>query len=458
MTRGATVAASPIGADSDRHLLVPQLEGAGATSVWIGVVDAPVEGLRLVIGPTERPIPAAWETFEAAGRRLRAQRVPLTDLPPRTTIPIRLMDGATAVADATITTLPTALPSPAERPFTILFGSCFCAAEDPAGDAGSTLGRLPPDARPDLTVLCGDQVYLDSPVLHYLARTHTPDELAGELLANYLSTWTQAYPLGGFRRVHQLGSMAFSPDDHDLWNNAPSIAPHVRDTWSTAGRAAWLKAARQLDRLFQAATPGVTAQVGALSIFVGDTRMARTEDRSRFMDPAQFEALRSWVQGLAGPGVLVTGQTLFAADTGFKGHVSDFTLPDYRQYRDLVSVLAATQHDLIVLTGDVHFGRVATATLASGRRIVELVASPMALVSALVGGKWKPTPPVFPAIPVPGVPQVPIVNGLYKETGNHAMTVGFSGIGQAVRLQATSWPIRPCQPAVGKPVHSTELH
>ena len=118
----------------------------------------------------------------------------------------------------------------------------------------------------------------------------------------------------------------------------------------------------------------------------------------------------------------------------------------------------ATPHDLVILTGDVHFGRVASCTLPSGRRIVELIASPLALVSPLVGGHWKATPGMFPAIPVPGVVQVPLTNEAYQQTANHAMTVGFSGVGQAVRLKATSWPIRPRQPAVGTVVHTTDLH
>lgn len=444
--------------DSERHLLVPQFAGGGSLSLWIGVVDAPVDGLRLVVGTTERPLPDAWEAFDAGGRRFRSQRVPVAGLPPRASVPARLLDGGVVVANATITTLPAILPSPVERPFTILFGSCFAAAEDAGGAAGSTLARLPPDARPDLTILCGDQNYLDTPFLHYLAHTHTPDELAAELLVNYLRTWSQAGPLSGFRRVHQLASVAFESDDHDLWNNAPSVAPLVRDTWTAGGRATWLALARRLYQQFQAVAPGATASVGGLSLFIGDTRLARTDDRVRFMDPPQFEALRSWVHGLAGPGVLVLGQPIFAGEAGPKGYFCDWGLPDHRQYRDLVAVLAATPHDLVVLTGDVHFGRAASCTLPSGRRIVELISSPLALVSSLAGGTWKATPGVFPAVAVPGVAGAAIIDEPFQLTADQAMTVGFSGVGQAVRLTATSWPIRACQPAVGTVVLTTELH
>jgi hypothetical protein len=235
--------------------------------------------------------------------RLRSQRVPVTGRPARSSVLIQLIDGTGQVlATTTLTTMPGTLPSPVERPFTILFGSCFAGARDTPGDAGATFARLPPDARPDLTILCGDQVYLDTPLLHWLTRTHPPEELAAEFLANYLATWTQAGPLSGFRRIHQLASVAFTSDDHDYWNNAPSIAPHVIDTWTEHGRTAWLDAAHRLYRQFESTTPFQSIRVGPLSLFIADTRTARTGDRLSFMDAAQFDALRAWVHGLPGPG------------------------------------------------------------------------------------------------------------------------------------------------------------
>ena len=443
--------------ESDRHLLVPHLAPAGRSSVWVGVVDAPVDGLRLKAGPIDRPIPDAWDTFEAGGRRLRTQRIGLDGLPERASIPVVLTDAAQVLATARITTLPVRLPTVADRPFTILFGSCFCARRDAAGAVGATFARLPPDARPDLTLLCGDQAYLDEPALHYLAHTHRPDELAAELLATCLETWTQAGPLSGFRRVHQLASVAFSSDDHDLWNNAPSLGPLARDTWTAGGRAAWLDAARRLYRLFQADAPWQVVDVGALSIFVGDTRMARTEDHARFMEPSQLAALQSWVAGLRGPGALVTGQPVFTETTGLKGDLMDRGLADFQQYGELVRILLGARHDIVILTGDVHFGRAASCRLANGRQIVELIASPFALVSDFAAGHWKPAPGRFPAVPVPGEPGAHIATEAYRETANHAMTVGFSGVGPEVRMQATSWPVRAGQPAVGTPVLSTRL-
>ena len=299
--------------------------------------------------------------------------------------------------------MPGALPSPVERPFTILFGSCFAGARDTPGDAGATFARLPPDARPDLTVLCGDQVYLDTPLLHWLTRIHPPEELAAEFLANYLGTWTQAGPLSGFRRIHQLASVAFTSDDHDYWNNAPSIAPHVIDTWTEHGRTAWLEVA-------DAAVPpvrdddAVPVDPGRAAVGVHRRHADRADGRSAVVHG------RVAVRGPAdvgprvcpGPGALVLGQPIFTAEAGLKGYIADWGLPDYRQYRDLVALLASTPHDIVVLTGDVHFGRVASCTLPGGRRIVELIASPLALVDGLVGGNWKPAPGDVPDGPGAG--------------------------------------------------------
>ena len=56
--------------ESDRHLLVAQLIG-GAPTVWVGVVDVPVAGLRLDVGGVAVPLPDAWESFIGGGRTLR---------------------------------------------------------------------------------------------------------------------------------------------------------------------------------------------------------------------------------------------------------------------------------------------------------------------------------------------------------------------------------------------------
>ena len=444
--------------ESERHLLVAHMGGSNRASAWVGTVDAPVDGLRLNVGSAERPLPAAWQTYQAGGRTLRVQRVPLDGLPPRSRHDLRLHDGGNVVAVASVTTLPGYLPSPAERPFTLLLGSCFSVAQDPEGAAGATVSRLPAEARPELVVLTGDQVYLDSPALHFLKSTHNPDELAAELIVRYATTWAQASGIGGYRRLLGAASTVFCSDDHDFWNNAPNPAPYVRDTWTSGGRTAWLDAARRLFGLFQAEGAGTQFDIGQLSVFVADTRFGRAEDRSVFMPPAQLTALQAWVRGLRAPGALITGQPIFAAETGWKGNFFDWALPDFRQYRELVTALSGTAHDILILTGDVHFGRVATCQLPSGRRLIEIIASPLALIDPFATGKWAQAPSLFPTVASPGVPQSPVATEPYRRTDDHFAILGFSGVGASVRVSLTSWGVQHALPPTGEVVYSTELH
>jgi len=444
--------------ESERHLLVAHLAAANRVSAWVATLDAPVNGLRLVVGATERALPAAWQNYQAGGRTLRVQRVPLNGLAARSRHELRLVDRGQVVATASATTMPGYLPSPGERPFTLLLGSCFSVAQDPAGAAGATVSRLPAEARPELVVLTGDQVYLDSPALHFLKSTHKPDELAAEMIASYVSTWAQHGTVGGYRRLLGAASSVYCSDDHDFWNNAPNPAPYVRDTWTRGGRTAWLDAARRLFGLFQAEAAGATFNIGQMSVFVADTRFARAEDRSVFMPPTQLAALQAWVRGLRAPGALVTGQPIFTAETGWKGHFFDWSLPDFRQYRDLVAALSGTSHDILILTGDVHFGRVATCRLPNGRRLIEVIASPLALVHPFAAGKWSEAPSLFPTVAPPGVPQAPVTTEPYRRADDHFATLGFTGVGATVRVSVTSWGIQPALPPTGEVVYSTELH
>jgi hypothetical protein len=175
-----------------------------------------------------------------------------------------------------------------------------------------------------------------------------------------------------------------------------------------------------------------------------DTRLARMRDRSQFVAPRELAALGAWVDALEGPGALVIGQPIFAEPAGWRGNFTDWGLADYDQYADLVRILMRARHDLLVLTGDVHFGRVSGCTLPSGASLVEVIASPFALVDPRVGGHWRPPPPVFPALPVAGVTQTAIWhNDAYRLATNQFATLEFSADGSRVLTSVKSWPIPP---------------
>jgi len=154
-----------------------------------------------------------------------------------------------------------------------------------------------------------------------------------------------------------------------------------------------------------------------------------------------MHVLEDWVSGLQGPGVLVCGQPIFAERVGFKGRFTDWNLPNYAQYPRLVELLSSAQHSIVILTGDVHFGRVATCRLPSGQELIEVISSPLSLVDKAVGGSWKRAPDFFPAINVPGIVSAPVRTETYAVTSNHFVTVEFSAIGSAVSMAARAWPI-----------------
>jgi hypothetical protein len=108
---------------------------------------------------------------------------------------------------------------------------------------GRAYAQLPAGARPEVKILCGDQVYLDDPWVHYLWHPHEITALEAEFVRNYRDTWTQE---PGFRQLLAEGANYFAPDDHEYWNNAPQAATVIRDTWASTGRRDWFNTAGQL--------------------------------------------------------------------------------------------------------------------------------------------------------------------------------------------------------------------
>ncbi len=202
---------------------------------------------------------------------------------------------------------------------------------------------------------------------------------------------------------------------------------------------------RIASRLYDdAQTPRRSEQfrVGRLSFFVLDTRLARTKLPERFARDEDLDGLAEWVRGLAGPGVLVLGQPIFVNKTGWIGYLKDLGLADFEQYGNLVRAVSVSSHDLLVLTGDVHYGRIAGCRLESGATLVEVIASPLALVDPLVKGKWQSPPKRFPAFAVPSTTQRETwVEPTHSVNDNSFATIEFSADGSRVRAAVRSWRI-----------------
>ena len=182
--------------------------------------------------------------------------------------------------------------------------------------------------------------------------------------------------------------------------------------------------------------------VGDLSVFVADTRMDRTEGTDAFATDAQLSAIETWIHGLSGPGCLVVGQLVFSGRAGWKGRWMDYGLADFGSYRRLAEALLSAQH----IRCDPHRRRAFRPGRGlvprSGGDIVEVVASPLALVAPVPKNTWKPAPSTFPEWAIPGLTRRPVQTAeAFQLNANQFSTVAFSRSGGFVRMRVRAWPV-----------------
>ena len=424
------------------HLLIPGTATATSATMWAAAIDEPDDPatLEIVVATGERQVLGSWDyDLEGGKRRVHIRRVEFTGLGERSRRLAELRRAGGTVARAMMGTLPKQVPGLEERPFTILLGSCFAQKKDGAGNVGRTFALLPSDVRPDLKLLCGDQVYLDAPSFWTVFPAVTEGELKRRLLESYLAAWTQE---PGYHTLLADGPNAFTADDHDFWNNAPKGSVTAPATLIPKLRERWRREATELYRAFQRPDPGlIKLDLDGLSIRVGEVRVDRTETDERFMTAGDLAEIRAWALGLTSPGCLVLGQVLFTAAAGTISRHMDLGLPDFRQYTELLDALRQARHAVVILTGDVHFGRVAVCQFLNGQEIVEVIASPLALVASFPSNEWKAAPGLYPAAAAPGFVQRPITTEKgYTFNANHFATIGFSRSGGRVRMRVQAWP------------------
>jgi hypothetical protein len=435
---------------SSEYLAIPADVGTTTARVWVGsVVNVPSDparvwlehapsGARWPLGQWKR-----WTVPDSADRFIRYQRVTLTGLQPDTTYPLTLKVDGRVQANAQVTTLPIALPPMTQSPFTVLLGSCFCRMQDESGRVGRAFVQLPGGAKPRIKFLVGDQVYLDSPWYRFVTPIGTK-RLARGFLDQYTTTWGQQGDSQGFNLLLSTGANYFCADDHEFWNNGPFPSSFAVNTWTSARRDTWWTIAKQLYAAFQSEQSLTRIDIGAFSTVVLDTRVNRKADRSEFMTAADLKTLAHWVDGLQSPGMLVVGQPIFATKAGFMGRFADWNLPDFAQYAEFCGVLLASRQSILVVTGDVHYGRIARAPLPSGGEIVELISSPMALVDKAAGGSWKKAPDRFPFDPIPGVKSVPVTTTAnWQLFANHFVTIDLNEFGGGLRFRVRTWETEP---------------
>lgn len=421
-------------------LLIPNEVTSREAMIWVGVIGESVTPTTLVLrsGGKEIPLTKDWVRFTTQSGRntLFYQYFKASDLQPGTDYIFELFYRSKVVSDCRVATLPEELPLVGDKPFTVLLASCFSANRPGSGAIGAYYMKLLEKENIGLKILCGDQVYLDSPALHFLFNKHSFEDLEEILLDHYVQTWTQGVrksqrarnnAAAGFSQFLQNGANFFTADDHEFWNNAPDAATLIRDSWSPTGRYNWMKIAKSLFEIFQSKKSHTIFSVGTLSFFIADTRVNRDANRMSFMSADDLAALADWVRNLKGAGVLVVGQPVFSSKAGYlKGTFGDWNLPDYAQYADFARILNGSEHSIAVLTGDVHYGRIACCQLRPGVEIYEIISSPTSLVDSRVGGKWQKASDKFPAFGIPGVVQKSVVNNFdYQFTANHFLLLNF---------------------------------
>lgn len=299
-------------------------------------------------------------------------------------------------------TLPANVPHALNETFNVLLVSCFHQAEDPGGMIGVGAGRLTGPDQPHLTLLMGDQVYLDLPSTFVFPTTTAG--LAADFEKKYLANWGGPE---GYSRVLASAPTIAIPDDHEFWNNYPHKFPLIANTESDTERNRWREAARTLYEGFQLHTPTLYGaptklDVAPLSFFLADTRSQRDFDFRFTMHPDFFPQLEQWVQHVIDNklyGIFVSGQSLFRKEPATLtdkskpnnsglGKVGDYEMFEYADYGPIVKQLARLADaglPLVCITGDVHFGRYVAASdtrrMSGQAAIYEIISSPASLVT-----------------------------------------------------------------------------
>lgn len=369
-------------------------------------------------------------------------------------------------------TLPSRIPAQGEKPFTIALSSCFYNHRD-GGRAAAAFKSLynhgADKVKPDIKFMSGDQVYLD---IGFDSLSFIPSEIRQRIADDYALHW-QA--LGS---LLSNGGTWMLPDDHEYWNDFPnykSNIPQLQALRLSSVRKAWHKASLDAVNNIQRSAKVESFTIGNdLSICLADLRTFRND---RGFTSAEFlQKIVEWAEGLTQPGVFVSPQPLIVD----KNKTENNLLSYKAQYSELLKALASSGHDIVLLSGDVHFGRISSVPLSdnktNGPRLIEIISSPLSNLTYLNGiatAKPKCTPKRFPPRDVQKVmglskAQEVVYSKHYnvstksgnifsayplRRTNEHFMTVHFLRLPTGkLQLVADAWRVRKTRGNKGLPV------
>jgi hypothetical protein len=382
----------------------------------------------------------------AGARRMGVRELVLVDGTPGGLYEIRVPELPSPVLWRT---LPRDLPPEGVG---ILIASCFWLNGDKDGFYAAAMRELVQREKPAFKLLMGDQLYIDVwPPL-------PGQDIAAGLSDRYERYWGN----DPYREMLAACPTIVTSDDHEYWNDFPER----RLPWPPYARAdphQATSAAQGLYDVYQSALnpDGLRWSrlfIGPVSFFVSDMRYDRKAlgDAGGLMEQPQWEALESWGKELVGPGVLVLGQPLLKAG----GSKTDRTILDFGADTDRLARLFekalsgetadGKPHDILILTGDIHTGRLSTASIAGAAgQVHEFVASPASRV----------TPPPLGSKPSK-LPSKLTLNGRRWDIRNHHKIdptiddnvglVRFSaGVNERVRVTLQLWRVRAGRPNRG---------
>ena len=293
-------------------------------------------------------------------------------------------------------TLPGTLPRKGQGAFTMGLASCYYSHRD-AGQAAAAYKILYDQGvsavRPDITFLCGDQVYLD---IGFDSLSLIPDEIRERVSEDYAGNWQE---LGS---IFSRGGTWMLPDDHEFWNDYPfvdSLIPTLAALKLDYVREAWKQTALDAIMNVQRCPVVESFSIGEeLTVCLADVRTYRSEEG--FLPDSDFQRLLAWARDRTSPAILVLSQPLVVTMNRTERNLLSFG----SQYAELLRALASSPRDIVVLSGDMHFGRIVSVKIGKlGTRLIEVVSSPLSNLTGLGGiaaRVAKDTPKRFPDISV----------------------------------------------------------
>jgi phosphodiesterase/alkaline phosphatase D-like protein len=319
--------------------------------------------------------------------------VDIANLSPGTTYHVGITPPlGIASQKAIVRTLPTSLT---EVPLEIGLFSCYFPSEEYCNNAvraRSILETL--DVVPHLKFFAGDQIYGDVP------------SSSNSIKTIYRDRHREIFEDDRLGSLLSYGANLFTCDDHEYWNSYPESAWWLSRTYDRN----WMEARQEATAHFYqnqgilnfstGFTGGAadnrcwcSGTLSGIDLFVTDTRTDRaSRDNERqssnkavvppsTMSLRQLGSLRRWIDHVERVGLLVLGQPLWLLSESY-----DNALCDYGEFDTILDDLARNMRDrdvtYIVLTGDIHWGRLTILKnlLRPASKLIEFVSSPIARV------------------------------------------------------------------------------